>query len=142
MLPLLNSHSTCLCPTRAQDDTSLSMMTSVWVHMALGGEKLNEARHILQDIQERCGSSVDVLINQALCSMQQGSFQEAEKSLQSAIGRSPNNALALANLYVCSLHLRRPQEQTQRYLSQLSSVAPSHALLQMVNSVEEAIQAI
>lgn len=142
MLPPLNSHSTRRSPTRAQDDTSLSMMTSVWVHMALGGEKLNEARHILQDIEERCGASVDVLINQALCSMQQGSFQEAEKSLQSAIGRSPNNALALANLYVCSLHLRRPQEQTQRYLSQLSSVAPSHALLQMVNSVEEAIQAI
>jgi Tfp pilus assembly protein PilF len=118
------------------------MMTSVWVHMALGGEKLNEARHILQDIEERCGASVDVLINQALCSMQQGSFQEAEKTLQSAIGRSPNSALALANLYVCSLHLRRPQEQTQRYLSQLSSVAPSHALLHMVNSVADAMQAI
>ncbi len=118
------------------------MMTSVWVHMALGGEKLNEARHILQDIEERCGASVDVLINQALCSMQLGSFQEAEKTLQSAVGRSPNNALALANLYVCSLHLRRPQEQTQRYLSQLSSVAPSHALLQMVSSVSEAMQAV
>jgi Tfp pilus assembly protein PilF len=118
------------------------MMTSVWVHMALGGEKLNEAKHILQDIEQRCGTSVDVLINQALCSMQQGSFQEAEKLLQSAVSRSPNNALALANLYVCSLHLRRPQEQAQRYLSQLSSVAPSHALLQMVSSVTEAIQAL
>jgi Tfp pilus assembly protein PilF len=118
------------------------MMTSVWVHMALGGEKLNEAKHILQDIEERCGATVDVLINQALCSMQLGSFQEAEKSLQSAIGRSPNNALALANLYVCSLHLRRPQEQTQRYLSQLSSVAPSHALLKMVNTIASAVQSL
>ena len=117
-------------------------MTSVWVHMALGGEKLNEAKHILQDIEERCGASVDVLINQALCSMQQGSFQEAERSLQAAISRSPNNALALANLYVCSLHLRRPHEQTQRYLSQLSSVAPSHALLHMVSGVAAAVQAL
>jgi Tfp pilus assembly protein PilF len=118
------------------------MMTSVWVHMALGGEKLNEARHILQDVEERYGASVDVLVNQALCSMQLGLFQEAEKHLLSAIGRSPNNALALANLYVCGLHLRRPQEQTQRYLSQLSSVAPSHALVQMLDSVAAAVQAI
>ena len=108
------------------EDATLTQLTTAWVNMAMGGEKLQEAYFILQELAEKFSHTVQLLNGLAVYHMLAGKYQEAEKLLKDALDKNNNDPDTLANLIACSPHTGKSAELVKRYESQLSAVAPGH----------------
>mmetsp|Transcript_22891 Transcript_22891/g.91635 ORF Transcript_22891/g.91635 Transcript_22891/m.91635 type:complete len:108 (+) Transcript_22891:1372-1695(+) len=57
-------------------------------------------------------------------------YDDAERTLQEALGKNPNHPDTLANCIVCSMHKKKRQELVDRYKAQLETVGgEDHAWL-------------
>ena len=63
-----------------------------------GGEKLQEAYYILQELAEKFGHTVQLLNALAVYHMLAGKYDEAQRLLNEALGKSANDPDTLANL--------------------------------------------
>ena len=59
--------------------------------MAIGGDKIQEAYYICQDMIDKLGSTALMLNGQAVTFLAQGKYTEAEAALAEAIEKDPNN---------------------------------------------------
>ncbi|XP_010927006.1 coatomer subunit epsilon-1 [Elaeis guineensis] len=125
------------------EDHTLTQLANAWVNLAVGGSKIQEAYLIFQDFSEKNQVTPLVLNGKAVCRMHMGRFDEAEILLLEALNRDSKDAESLANIVVCSLHLKKP---AGRYLSQLKLSHPDHLLVHRASSAEvifeRAVQAI
>jgi coatomer protein complex subunit epsilon len=122
---------------QTSDDATLTQLASAWVNLAKGGDKIQEALYIFTELAEKFGSTVSLLNGMAACHMSQGEFAGAEKLLQEALSKNPNDVDSLINTIVCLQHLQTSEERQMTIKSQLFQLHPSHPWVKKVAKLEE-----
>ncbi|NWT42063.1 COPE protein, partial [Chroicocephalus maculipennis] len=130
---LLRDSHLCFCSKELKkmqeqdEDATLFFFFFFWVNLAIGGEKLQDAYYIFQEMADKCSSTLLLLNGQAACYMFFFFFFFAEGVLQEALDKSDRSVFfffffdsghpeTLINFVVLSQHLGKPPEVTNRYL--------------------------
>ncbi|CDF34673.1 unnamed protein product [Chondrus crispus] len=111
------------------EDATLTQLATAWIHLSKGGENVQEAVYIYQDLLERHGATDSILNGMAVCHLAMGKIDESERVLKEALTKNPNCASTLINVICSSKYKNKPAELISRYFAQLQLVAPSNAWL-------------
>jgi coatomer protein complex subunit epsilon len=115
-----------------------TLLAACWVYLAKGGDKVQDALYICQELIEKYSASVPLLLCLAVAQMHLKNFADAEKTLLEALEKNSKCAEVLANLIVCYYHLKKAPELVARVLSQLKVVAPTHLCFLQTAQLEDA----
>merc|ERR1719450_821937 len=119
------------------EDATVTQLAQAWTNMALGGDKIQEAYYIYQEMIDKVGATSMLLNGQAVTFLAQGKYSEAESALNEAMEKDPNNVDTLVNMIVLSQHQGKAPEVSNRYLSQLKDMDPNHSFVLKLNSKEQ-----
>jgi len=111
-----------------EDDATVTQLTTAWLNISLGGEKLNDALAIFKELGDKYGQTSKLYNGVASSYIQQRKFDDAERYLNMALEKNANDVDVYANLSTLYLHTQRPTELV-RQLNQLSLKSPKHPLL-------------
>jgi len=111
------------------EDATVVQLAMAWTHLATGGEKVQEAYYIYQEMIDKLGGTALLLNGQAAVLAAQGRHAEAEAALGEALEKDPNNPESLVNMLVLAQHMAKAPEVASRLLSQLKEVEPGHPFL-------------
>mmetsp|Transcript_35063 Transcript_35063/g.99403 ORF Transcript_35063/g.99403 Transcript_35063/m.99403 type:complete len:290 (-) Transcript_35063:171-1040(-) len=119
------------------DDATLTQLATAWTNLALGGQKVQDAQYIYQELGDRNNWTTRLYNGSAVCHMQMGNFDDAEKDLLQAISKDSKDPDTLANLITCSVHLGKP---TSRYMNQMKLIDPNHLVVKRLAAAEESFE--
>jgi len=125
---------------QADEDHTLAQLAAVWVAVAQGGPRCQEALYQLQDLRDRYGSTSMLLNAMGVCQMHLGEFEEAERLLADAT--SSGDPDVLVNVVACAQQRRKPQNFVDRYVNQLKASAPQHPFVQSCERMEGAFDRV
>ncbi|CAG0915930.1 unnamed protein product [Notodromas monacha] len=118
------------------DDASLTQLAQGWLNLSSGGDKLQDAYYVFQEMADKYGSSPLLLNGQACALIGQGKFEEAESALQESLEKDPNNADTLVNMIVLSQSQGKAPEVANRYLNQLKDSHAEHPFVKAFGAKE------
>jgi len=121
---------------RMDDDATLTQLSAASTMVAKGPAKAQDALYIYQDMSEKYGPSSLLLNSLATCHMLMGKYDEAEQSLQEALGKNASDPSTLANVVVCMQHMKKAPDVVARYVTQLRTAAPSHPWVESYDAIE------
>lgn len=127
---------------RIDEDATLTQLASAWTKLGVGGEDVQEAAFLLQDLLERHGATHVILNGIALCALARGRSDDAERSLQEALSKDPSCPPTLINAIATARHRNKPAELVARYLEQLARVAPTNTWLKEYMAKEAEFDAL
>lgn len=110
----------------SDDDAILTQLALAWFNLAVGGDKLQDAYYIFQEMADKHGSTALLLNGQAAALIAQGKLEDAEPILQEALDKDANHAETLINLVVLSQALGKAPETATRFMSQLKDSHAGH----------------
>uniref|UniRef100_A0A0N4Z8V9 Coatomer subunit epsilon n=1 Tax=Parastrongyloides trichosuri TaxID=131310 RepID=A0A0N4Z8V9_PARTI len=108
------------------EDATITQLASAWVNTALGKDKLKDAFYTYQELIDKYGGTVSLLVSQASCLIQQEKYEDAEKLLLEAQQKDSDNAEVCINLFVVNSYLGKSAESQMRLINQLKQFHPDH----------------
>ncbi|XP_035785618.1 coatomer subunit epsilon-like [Anopheles albimanus] len=101
------------------DDAILTQLSQAWLNIQIGGEKLQDAFYIFQDLCDKFSPTLLLLNGQAVCYLGQQKYDDAERVLRECLNRDPNHYDTLVNLLFLTQQKEGNSTQFRRYLTQL-----------------------
>ncbi|VVC28974.1 Tetratricopeptide-like helical domain,Coatomer, epsilon subunit [Cinara cedri] len=118
------------------EDATLTQMAQAWLNLALGGEKLQEAYYIFQELIDKYGVTALLLNCQSVCYIGQGEYKKAEITLQDALEKDSNDIDSLVNSLFISGHLKVSAEVAKRNLNMLRDAYANSDFIETYNKKE------
>jgi len=118
------------------DDHTLTQLATAWVHLATGGDKLQDAFYIYQELIEKNQPTALLVAGQSCCQLGLGRLEEAESCLIEAQEKDHNQRDALANMALVS-QLQGNEQKSAGFLAQLRDSHPQHRIVKTLAQREE-----
>ncbi|CAL8088706.1 unnamed protein product [Calicophoron daubneyi] len=113
----------------SDEDALACQLTTALFYLSKGGEQLQEALHIYEELREKYGSTPVVLNGQAAALIGMNRWEDAECLLQEALDADSNNPDTIINMIMVSQHLGKPAETIHRLMSELKDCNKNHPFL-------------
>ncbi|KAK2721410.1 hypothetical protein QYM36_003632 [Artemia franciscana] len=118
------------------DDSVLTNLSQAWLHLAMGGEKLQDAFYVFQELVDKEVITPLILNGLAAVHICQERYPEAESALQEAEHVDSSHAETFLNLSVLSQLTGKSAQESQRYQRLLRDAHPEHWFLSDLDAKE------
>ncbi|XP_046912320.1 coatomer subunit epsilon [Dermatophagoides farinae] len=99
---------------------TLSQLALAWINLYYGGEKLQDAYFIYQELKDKFGPTPLLLNGQAVAMICQNRWEEAEPLITETIEKDSNYTEAIINQMLLANINGKSNEMINRYINQLS----------------------
>ncbi|XP_039278146.1 coatomer subunit epsilon-like [Nilaparvata lugens] len=120
----------------ADEDATLTQLATAWLNIALGGDKLQDAFYILQELVDKYGVSCQLLVGQAACQVGLCRWEEADSLLHDAQEQDNADADAAINAILVNHHFNKITE-ANRMLTQLKESSSKHRFVKEILAKED-----